>query len=709
MHTHARGWWWWWHHHHARDLSFVIFVKRMRWWALALACLVSAASFTSVSVVISKGHAKNIGGHADAAALRASQYYSRDSPSYRVVRPASSADPNQQQLHEPARLPNTRELITHTINRAGRSFHPATPAVQIQDNTSQQVKSRWKPLSSFAELRKISEQLVAFEKHQKDDINKLREAIEQSTRHAPLYTRQRRDIDLSIQIQYANNRCEAARRRAAQTHEPRVAFVMTTSLDGLDLAKDLIPQLIYHAEVGVGDTFIFYDAPKTPRYQSARDLLQSLHSCVHFVDTAFEDRRGKNEGRWVPMESYEWRRQRLWNHPDLQWFRTDEYGVRWERVVGRAPHSPTGWISNMTMSAFAVAYHSPQPRYGSFRVMIKLCFNAQEAIAMAIERNISLIALHDNDELYYPSWPGGLGGVTSPLSRWNVQQSIARVKMFLRASEGSAPLGGREPPLAADVLPMGWSSERRGTFSIPRALQDALVKQPNGRFIRQIQILNHQHKVLWANGYEKRFEESNLFVRGVHFRPKCKTTDTVTHLCKCDNYAKCNMWLPNHLGMNLYWNGKPFGVVAADLQILGIHSFTVSDPSGVPWRVRYLQAHEVYMHPDVALLHYPYANVAEVSSRAHRFGCETGLDPESPRLPYENVASCFTFPIDFTSYATARMNATGVPDFFRNSIAVPPWKAHDLFQRGYYLTIPEPAAIIKVAHARMRAHARNQN
>ena len=709
MHTHARGWWWWWHHHHARDLSFVIFVKRMRWWALALACLVSAASFTSVSVVISKGHAKNIGGHADAAALRASQYYSRDSPSYRVVRPASSADPNQQQLHEPARLPNTRELITHTLNRAGRSFDLATPAVQIQDNTAQQVKSRWKPLSSFAELRKMSEQLVAFEKHQKDDINKLREAIEQSTRHAPLYTRQRRDIDLSIQIQYANNRCDAARRRAAQTHEPRVAFVMTTSLDGLDLAKDLIPQLIYHAEVGVGDTFIFYDAPKTPRYQSARDLLQSLHSCVHFVDTAFEDRRGKNEGRWVPMESYEWRRQRLWNHPDLQWFRTDEYGVRWERVVGRAPHSPTGWISNMTMSAFAVAYHSPQPRYGSFRVMIKLCFNAQEAIAMAIERNISLIALHDNDELYYPSWPGGLGGVTSPLSRWNVQQSIARVKMFLRASEGSAPLGGREPPLAADVLPMGWSSERRGTFSIPRALQDALVKQPNGRFIRQIQILNHQHKVLWANGYEKRFEESNLFVRGVHFRPKCKTTDTVTHLCKCDNYAKCNMWLPNHLGMNLYWNGKPFGVVAADLQILGIHSFTVSDPSGVPWRVRYLQAHEVYMHPDVALLHYPYANVAEVSSRAHRFGCETGLDPESPRLPYENVASCFTFPIDFTSYATARMNATGVPDFFRNSIAVPPWKAHDLFQRGYYLTIPEPAAIIKVAHARMRAHARNQN
>ena len=174
--------------------------------ALALVCLVSAASFTSVSV-ISKGQAKIIR-HADAAALRASQYYSRDSPSYRVVRPASSADvrrrwrwrafqhPNQQQLHEPARLPNTRELITHTINRAGRSFHPATPAVQIQDNTSQQVKSRWKPLSSFAELRKISEQLVAFEKHQKDDINKLREAIEQSTRHAPPYARQRRDIDL---------------------------------------------------------------------------------------------------------------------------------------------------------------------------------------------------------------------------------------------------------------------------------------------------------------------------------------------------------------------------------------------------------------------------------------------------------------------------------------------------------------------------------
>ena len=282
------------------------------------------------------------------------------------------------------------------------------------------------------------------------------------------------------------------------------------------------------------------------------------------------------------------------------------------------------------------------------------------------------------------------------------------VKMFLRASEGSTPLVGRDPPLAADVLPMGWSSERRGTFSIPRALQDALVKQPNGRFIRQIQILNHQHKVLWANGYEKRFEESNLFVRGVHFRPKCKTTDTVTYLCKCDNYTKCNMWLPpNHLGMNLCSNGKPFGVVAADLQILGIHSFTVSDPSGVPWRVRYLQAHEVYMHPDVALLHYPYANVAEVSSRAHRFGCETGLDPESPRLPYENIASCFTFPIDFTSYATARMNATGVPDFFRNSIAVPPWEAYDLFQRGYYLTIPEPAAIIQVAHARMRAHARN--
>ena len=88
-----------------------------------------------------------------------------------------------------------------------------------------------------------------------------------------------------------------------------------------------------------------------------------------------------------------------------------------------------------------------------------------------------------------------------------------------------------------------------------------------------------------------------MFVRGVHFRPKCKTTDTVTHLCKCDNYTKCNMWLPNQLGMNLYWNGKPFGVVAADLQIGGIHGFTVSDPSGVPWRVRYLQAHEVYIFP----------------------------------------------------------------------------------------------------------------
>ena len=525
-------------------------------------------------------------------------------------------------------------------------------------------------------------------------------------RYAPEMTPIISDEALDAVVGWANARCEAAAARTARRGEPRSAVFTTTAAGWAEVVTNVLPWVLYHAEVGVERFIVFYDgASGAPEAEAAKRVLRRLSSCVHLLDLSFEDRHGANAGRWVPMDSADsesvWaRNSSLRSFANEGWSRKDEAGVVWERMGGRGPTYPPNSV-NFTISMLARWMPEFGSKPGNYRLMILQSFNAEEAIHVARELGLDWILHIDVDEVFYPSWPGARGGMNQ-----TAPPMTARELALL--PHGRPPLTGvgaqaasEAAPLAADALPPPPGAPPGAAFALPSVLAGVLRVQPSAE---KVEFFNNEAKVLRPEGYPRRFEQARVFARNGHFRPPCPGPTAIGTHCRCPPGVKgCGKGMvANANSFLVYTNGKAAARITDYVQQWGPHDFKARNrpiKSQTDEEGRSL----AFDHEDAAVLHYPYMTLAEMRDKAMR-SCPEFADAVRAG-DVEAAGPCFVIEIDKRAFiAAVSGKEKRVRDHYQNKIV-----AHgNVTQQvaiGKWVILSEPAAIVSSSLTRALAAA----